>query len=175
MEMWWWYDPDTGRFISEDPAQDGLNWYVYAGNNPLKYTDPTGLKRDRGDRGSRSDRNSRSADRTSRRESRQADRSANRQAKKEARKSNREDKKNERQEKREERKERKEARRLEKGENGSGDLNVIQAPEDIYGLIKQYDLELNIFDNKMKMYGCHIRSYKQLLRCIRVYGFQLHR
>ena len=153
-----WYDPDTGRFISEDPAQDGLNWYVYAGNNPLKYTDPTGLKRDRGDRGSRSDRNSRSADRTSRRESRQADRSANRQAKKEARKSNREDKKNERQEKREERKERKEARRLEKGENGSGDLNVIQAPEDIYGLIKQYDLELNIFDNKMKMYGCHIRS-----------------
>lgn len=38
-----WYDPVLGRFISEDPARDGLNWYVYTYNNPLKYTDPTGL------------------------------------------------------------------------------------------------------------------------------------
>jgi hypothetical protein len=24
-----WYDAGTGRFISEDPARDGANWYVY--------------------------------------------------------------------------------------------------------------------------------------------------
>jgi len=29
-----YYDPNTGRFISEDPAMDGLNLYVYANNNP---------------------------------------------------------------------------------------------------------------------------------------------
>ncbi len=38
-----WYDADTGRFISEDPARDGQNWYVYTSNNPIKYVDPTGL------------------------------------------------------------------------------------------------------------------------------------
>jgi len=38
-----WYDASTGRFISEDPARDGANWYIYASNNPLKFTDPTGL------------------------------------------------------------------------------------------------------------------------------------
>jgi hypothetical protein len=26
-----------------DPARDGLNWYVYTYNNPLKYIDPTGM------------------------------------------------------------------------------------------------------------------------------------
>ena len=26
-----------------DPTRDGLNWYVYAYNNPLKYVDPTGM------------------------------------------------------------------------------------------------------------------------------------
>ncbi|MGI6165886.1 MAG: RHS repeat-associated core domain-containing protein [Limnochordia bacterium] len=36
------YDPELGRFISMDPAMDGLNWYVYAASNPLKYTDPDG-------------------------------------------------------------------------------------------------------------------------------------
>lgn len=25
-----YYDPELGRFISENPARDGLNWYVYA-------------------------------------------------------------------------------------------------------------------------------------------------
>ncbi|MGI6166156.1 MAG: RHS repeat-associated core domain-containing protein, partial [Limnochordia bacterium] len=37
------YDPELGRFISVDPARDGLNWYVYVHNNPLKYVDPTGM------------------------------------------------------------------------------------------------------------------------------------
>ncbi len=38
-----YYDPATGRFISEDPVRDGLNWYVYAGNNPVLFVDPFGL------------------------------------------------------------------------------------------------------------------------------------
>ena len=37
-----YYDPSIGRFISEDPAKDGLNWYVYCGNNPVRYIDPSG-------------------------------------------------------------------------------------------------------------------------------------
>ena len=37
-----YYDPSVGRFISEDSARDGNNWYVYAYNNPIKYKDPTG-------------------------------------------------------------------------------------------------------------------------------------
>lgn len=39
-----WYDPNLGRFITEDPIKDGNNWYIYTLNNPLKYTDPTGLR-----------------------------------------------------------------------------------------------------------------------------------
>ena len=39
-----WYDPNLGRFISEDPIRSGQNWYVYCKNNPLMYTDPTGLQ-----------------------------------------------------------------------------------------------------------------------------------
>ena len=39
-----WYDPDTGRFITEDPLEDGLNWYAYCGNNPLRFVDPSGLE-----------------------------------------------------------------------------------------------------------------------------------
>jgi RHS repeat-associated protein len=39
-----WYDADTARFVSEDPAQDGVSWFAYVGNNPLKYVDPTGLR-----------------------------------------------------------------------------------------------------------------------------------
>jgi len=38
-----WYDAKTGRFISEDPIRDGLNWYAYCSNNPVNYVDPTGL------------------------------------------------------------------------------------------------------------------------------------
>jgi len=37
-----WYDPNLGRFITEDPARDGENWYGYCENNPLKYIDPDG-------------------------------------------------------------------------------------------------------------------------------------
>ena len=37
-----YYDPSIQRFISEDPAQDGTNWYVYCRNNPIRYIDPTG-------------------------------------------------------------------------------------------------------------------------------------
>ena len=38
-----YYDPSIGRFISEDPAKDGTNWYTYCGNNPIKFVDPWGL------------------------------------------------------------------------------------------------------------------------------------
>ncbi len=36
------YDPGTGRFTSEDPARDGLNWYAYCDNNPVAFVDPSG-------------------------------------------------------------------------------------------------------------------------------------
>ena len=39
-----YYDAEVGRFISEDPAQDGWNWYLYCNDNPLKFKDSTGLK-----------------------------------------------------------------------------------------------------------------------------------
>ena len=38
-----YYNAQTGRFISEDPAQDGLNWYAYCGNNPVMFVDSSGL------------------------------------------------------------------------------------------------------------------------------------
>jgi RHS repeat-associated protein len=40
-----WYDPHTGRFVSEDPIglAGGINGYVYAANNPINATDPYGL------------------------------------------------------------------------------------------------------------------------------------
>jgi hypothetical protein len=38
-----WYDADTARFVSEDPARDGVSWFAYVGNNPLSFVDPTGL------------------------------------------------------------------------------------------------------------------------------------
>lgn len=38
-----YYDPSIGRFTSEDPIEDELNWYVYANNNPVMFVDPWGL------------------------------------------------------------------------------------------------------------------------------------
>jgi len=38
-----WYDPTLGRFLTEDPARDGINLFAYVNNNPLAYFDPTGL------------------------------------------------------------------------------------------------------------------------------------
>ena len=37
------YDPRIGRFTTEDPARKDLNYYVYGRNNPIKFTDPTGM------------------------------------------------------------------------------------------------------------------------------------
>jgi RHS repeat-associated protein len=41
-----WYDPHTGRFISQDPlsfAAGDVNLYRYVTNSPTNFTDPTGL------------------------------------------------------------------------------------------------------------------------------------
>jgi RHS repeat-associated protein len=40
-----WYDPITGRWLSNDPIDvlGGLNQYVFVGNNPVNYLDPFGL------------------------------------------------------------------------------------------------------------------------------------
>ncbi len=37
-----YYEPGTGRFISEDPARDGINWYGYCEADPAQKVDPTG-------------------------------------------------------------------------------------------------------------------------------------
>ncbi|MET3228371.1 UNVERIFIED_ORG: RHS repeat-associated protein [Burkholderia sp. 1263] len=39
------YSPGLGRFLQTDPVgyQDDLNWYAYVGNNPVNFTDPTGM------------------------------------------------------------------------------------------------------------------------------------
>jgi len=38
-----WYDPTLGRFLSEDPARSGENWFAYVGNDPMSRIDPNGL------------------------------------------------------------------------------------------------------------------------------------
>ncbi len=40
-----YYDPITGRFISEDPirSKGGIDFYAYAANSPNNFTDPWGL------------------------------------------------------------------------------------------------------------------------------------
>ncbi|WP_324872551.1 RHS repeat-associated core domain-containing protein [Methylocaldum sp.] len=42
-----YYDPTLGRFTQRDPAgfADGVNPYVYVGNNPVSFTDPLGLSK----------------------------------------------------------------------------------------------------------------------------------
>ena len=37
-----WRSEDGSCFISEDPIRDGMNWYGYAGPNPMVYVDPDG-------------------------------------------------------------------------------------------------------------------------------------
>lgn len=37
-----YYEPGTGRFVSEDHAKDGTNWFIYAMNQPIACADPTG-------------------------------------------------------------------------------------------------------------------------------------
>lgn len=38
-----WYDPNTQRFMSADPAQADVNTYRYTGNGPTNGSDPSGL------------------------------------------------------------------------------------------------------------------------------------
>jgi RHS repeat-associated protein len=42
-----WYDPQAGRFISEDPIglRGGINPYAYVGNSPTGFIDPKGTQR----------------------------------------------------------------------------------------------------------------------------------
>ena len=37
-----YYDSSIGRFTSEDPIKDGVNWFVYCANNPVNLWDPSG-------------------------------------------------------------------------------------------------------------------------------------
>jgi len=37
------YWPEVGRFVSQDPIGDGVNWYIYAEDNPLYWIDADGL------------------------------------------------------------------------------------------------------------------------------------
>jgi RHS repeat-associated protein len=41
-----WYDPETGRWLSKDPIgiAGGLNQYIFIGNNPVNFRDPSGLR-----------------------------------------------------------------------------------------------------------------------------------
>jgi RHS repeat-associated protein len=44
-------NPQTGRFLSEDPTgfDGGANWYAYVDNNPVLFNDPSGLVKVHGD------------------------------------------------------------------------------------------------------------------------------
>ena len=37
-----YYDPSTGRFVSQDPDSHGPNWFVYCSNNPVNMVDADG-------------------------------------------------------------------------------------------------------------------------------------
>ena len=40
-----YYDSETGRFINEDPARSGGNWYSYCSGNPVMFWDKFGLRK----------------------------------------------------------------------------------------------------------------------------------
>ncbi len=42
-----YYDPNVGRFLSEDPSDfdGGINFYAYVGNDPANWLDPLGFDR----------------------------------------------------------------------------------------------------------------------------------
>ncbi|WP_298955485.1 RHS repeat-associated core domain-containing protein [uncultured Nonlabens sp.] len=60
------YDPALGRWMNVDPlAEQTMEPYLYAGNNPIRYTDPTGMSKEDyvlGENGYYWDENVRSAD-----------------------------------------------------------------------------------------------------------------
>jgi len=37
-----YYEPTTARFLSEDPAKDGANWYLYGDSTPTSHVDYSG-------------------------------------------------------------------------------------------------------------------------------------
>ncbi|MFM9872491.1 MAG: RHS repeat-associated core domain-containing protein [Fimbriimonadaceae bacterium] len=37
-----YYEPESGRFVSEDPGMDGKNWYIYCSNDPINRIDESG-------------------------------------------------------------------------------------------------------------------------------------
>jgi RHS repeat-associated protein len=45
------YDPEVGRFITQDPIKDGANWFAYCYDNPINFVDPDGLRVVLGDPG----------------------------------------------------------------------------------------------------------------------------
>ena len=38
-----YYDPELGRFLTQDPIKDGLNWYAYCNGDPVNRIDMLGL------------------------------------------------------------------------------------------------------------------------------------
>jgi len=38
-----YYDPNVGRFVSQDPSGNGANWFIYANDNPITNVDKDGM------------------------------------------------------------------------------------------------------------------------------------